>query len=108
MVHAVVAILVELSVFAKMVELIRGCDVKVVIPFIVVAPLKVVAPLNVVAPLKVVVEVAVPKVIVPVVKLAPIVIAEVTEEALITLTVAVEMFKAETLIEDRVCVPDQL
>ena len=102
MVHAVVATLVELSVFAKMVELIRGCEEKVAIPFIVVAPL------NVVAPLKVVVEVPVPKVIVPVVKLAPIVMAEVTEEALITLTVAVEMFKAETLIEDRVCVPDQL
>ena len=101
MVHAVVAILVELSVFAKMVELIRGCDVKVAIPFIVVAPF------NVVAPLKVVVEVPVPKVIVPVVKLAPIVIAEVTEDALITLTTAVEIFKAETLIEDRVCVPDQ-
>jgi hypothetical protein len=76
-----------------MVELIRGCEVKVAIPFIVVAPLKVV------------VEVAVPKVIEPVVKLAPMVMAEVTEEALITLTVAVEIFKAETLIEDRVCVP---
>jgi hypothetical protein len=73
-----------------MVELIRGCDVKVAIP------------------LKVVVEVPVPKVIVPVVKLAPIVIAEVTEEALITLTTAVEIFKAETLIEDRVCVPVQV
>ena len=84
MVQAVVAILVELSVFAKMVELIRGCDVKVVIPFIVV------------------VEVPVPKVIEPVVKLAPIVMDEVTEDALITLTVAVEIFKAETLIEDRV------
>jgi hypothetical protein len=43
----------------------------------------------------------------PVVKLVPINIEEVTEEALITLTVAVDMFKAETLIEDRVCVPDQ-
>jgi hypothetical protein len=85
-----------------MVELIRGCDVKVAIPFIVVAPLKVVAPFNVV------VEVAVPNVIDPVVKLAPIVMAEVTEEALITLTVAVEIFKAETLIEDRVCAPVQL
>jgi hypothetical protein len=84
LVQAVVAILVELSVFAKMVELIRGCDVKVVIPFIVV------------------VEVPVPKVIEPVVKLAPIVMDEVTEDALITLTVAVEIFKAETLIEDRV------
>ena len=84
MVHAVVGIFVLLSVFAKMVELIRGCDVKVVIPFIVV------------------VEVPVPKVIEPVVKLAPIVMDEVTEDALITLTVAVEIFKAETLIEDRV------
>lgn len=102
MVQAVVAILVELSVFAKMVELIRGCEVKVAIPFIVVAPL------NVVAPLKVLVEVAVPKVIVPVVKLAPIVIAEVTEEALITLTTAVEIFKAETLIEEKDCTEDQL
>jgi hypothetical protein len=90
LVQAVVAILVELSVFAKMVELIRGCDVKVAIP------------------LKVVVEVPVPKVIVPVVKLAPMVIAEVTEEALITLTTAVEIFKAETLIEDRVCVEAQV
>ena len=89
------AILVELSVLAKMVELIRGCEEKVV------------APLNVVAPLKVFVEVPVPNVIDPVVKLEPINIEEVTEEALITLTVAVDMFKAETLIEDRVCVPDQ-
>jgi hypothetical protein len=102
LVHAVVATLVELSVFVKMVELMIGCDVKVAIPFTVVAPL------NVVAPLKVVVEVAVPKVIEPVVKLDPIVIAEVIEEALITLTVAVEIFKAETLIEDRVCVPDHV
>ncbi len=90
MVHAVVGIFVELSVLDKMVELIRGCEVKVAIPFTVL------------------VEVAVPKVIEPVVKLAPIVIAEVTEDALITLTTAVEMFKAETLIEYRVCVPVQV
>jgi hypothetical protein len=90
LVHAVVAILVELSVFAKMVELIRGCDVKVAIPF------------------NVLVEVPVPKVIEPVVKLAPIVIAEVTEDALITFTVAVEMFKAETLIEEKDCTEDHV
>lgn len=90
------AILVELSVLAKMVELIRGCEEKVVIP------------LNVAVPLKVFVEVPVPNVIDPVVKLEPINIEEVTEEALITLTTAVEIFKAETLIEDRVCVPDQV
>ena len=89
------AILVELSVLAKMVELIRGCEEKVVIP------------LNVAVPIKVFVEVPVPNVIDPVVKLDPINIEEVTEEALITLTVAVDMFKAETLIEDRVCVPVQ-
>ena len=89
------AIFVELSVLAKMVELIRGCEEKVVIP------------LNVAVPIKVFVEVPVPNVIDPVVKLVPINIEEVTEEALITLTVAVDMFKAETLIEDRVCVPDQ-
>ena len=89
------AILVELSVLDKIVELIKGCEEKVVIP------------LNIVAPLKVFVEVPVPNVIDPVVKLEPINIEEVTEEALITLTVAVDMFKAETLIEDRVCVPDQ-
>ena len=83
------AIFVELSVLAKMVELIRGCEEKVVIPF------------------NKFVEVPVPNVIDPVVKLEPINIEEVTEEALITLTVAVDMFKAETLIEDRVCVPDQ-
>jgi len=40
--------------------------------------------------------------------LAPIVIAEATEEALITLTTAVEIFKTDTLIEDRLCVPVQL
>ena len=84
------AILVELSVLAKMVELIRGCEEKVV------------------APLNVFVEVPVPNVIDPVVKLDPINIEEVTEEALITLTVAVEIFKADTLIEDSVCVPDQV
>jgi len=95
LVQAVVGILVELSVFAKMVELIRGCEEKVVIP------------LNVVAPFKAVVEVPEPIAIDPVVKLDPINIEEVTEEALITLTTAVDMFKAETFIEDRVCVPDQ-
>jgi hypothetical protein len=49
-----------------------------------------------------------PRVRVPVVKLDPTVIAEVTEEALITLTTAVDIFKTETLIEDRLCVPVQL
>jgi hypothetical protein len=90
-----VAILVELSVLTRTVELIKGCEEKVVIP------------LNVAVPIKVFVEVPVPNVIDPVVKLDPINIEEVTEEALITLTTAVDMFKAETLIEDRVCVPDQ-
>ena len=96
MVQAVVAIFVELSVLTRIVELIRGCEEKVAVP------------LNVVPPLKVFVEVPVPNVIDPVVKLEPINIEEVTEEALITLTTAVDMFKAETLIEDRVCVPDQV
>ena len=81
--------MVELSVLDKIVELIKGCDEKVVIP------------------LNVFVEVPEPNVIVPVVKLDPINIEEVTEEALITFTVAVEIFKAETLIEEKVCVPDQ-
>jgi hypothetical protein len=90
LVQAVVGILVELSVLDKIVELIKGCDEKVVIP------------------LNVFVEVPEPNVIVPVVKLDPINIEEVTEEALITLTVAVEIFKADTLIEDRVCVPVQV
>jgi hypothetical protein len=85
-----VAILVELSVLTRTVELIRGCEEKVVIP------------------LNVFVEVPVPNVIDPVVKLEPINIEEVTEEALITLTVAVDMFKAETLIEDRVCTEDHV
>jgi len=89
LVQAVVGILVELSVLDKIVELIKGCDEKVVIP------------------LNVFVEVPEPNVIVPVVKLDPINIEEVTEEALITFTVAVEIFKAETLIEEKVCVPDQ-
>ena len=90
------AIFVELSVLTRIVELIKGCEEKVVIP------------LNVAVPLNVFVEVPVPNVIDPVVKLDPINIEEVTEEALITLTTAVDMFKAETLIEDRVCVPDQV
>jgi hypothetical protein len=90
LVQAVVGILVELSVLDKIVELIKGCDEKVVIP------------------LNVFVEVPEPNVIVPVVKLDPINIEEVTEEALITLTVAVEIFKADTLIEDRICVPVQV
>ena len=90
------AILVELSVLDKIVELIKGCEEKVVIP------------LNVAVPLNVLVEVPVPNVIDPVVKLEPINIEEVTEEALITLTVAVDMFKAETLIEDRVCTEDHV
>ncbi len=83
------AIFVELSVLTRIVELIKGCEEKVAVP------------------LNVFVEVPVPNVIDPVVKLEPINIEEVTEEALITLTTAVEIFKAETLIEDRVCVPDQ-
>jgi len=90
LVQAVVGIFVLLSVLDKIVELIKGCDEKVVIP------------------LNVFVEVPEPNVIVPVVKLDPINIEEVTEEALITLTVAVEIFKADTLIEDRVCVPVQV
>ena len=49
-----------------------------------------------------------PRVRVPVVKLDPTVIAEATEEALITFTTAVETFKAETLIEERLCVPVQV
>ena len=68
LVHAVVGIFVLLSVFARMVELIRGCDVKVVTPF------------------KVEVEVAVPIATEPVVKFAPILIAEDTDEPLIVFT----------------------
>ncbi len=59
-------------------------------------------------PMTVVDAFAEPRVRVPVVKLDPTVIAEVTEEALITLTTAVDIFKTETLIEDRLCVPVQL
>jgi hypothetical protein len=77
-VHAVVAILVELSVFNKGDELIKGCEV------------------NVVAPLNVEVDVAVPIVTDPVVKFPPIIIAEVAELALIVFTFAVDIFKEET------------
>ena len=83
-VHAVVAILVELSVFNKGDELIKGCEVNVATPF------------NVVAPLNVVVDVAVPIVTDPVVKFPPKVIAEVAELALIVFTFAVDIFKEET------------
>ena len=95
-VHAVVAILVELSVFNKGDELIKGCEVNVATPFNVVAPLNVVAPVNVVAPLNVEVDVAVPIVTDPVVKFPPKVIAEVAELALIVFTFAVDIFKEET------------
>ena len=56
--HAVVAIFVELFVLAKMVEVIRGCEVNVVIPF------------------KVVVDVPVPTATDPPDKFAPIVSTE--------------------------------
>ena len=49
-----------------------------------------------------------PRVRVPVVKLDPTVIAEATEDALITLTTAVETFKTDTLIEENVCTEDQV
>jgi hypothetical protein len=77
-VQAVVAILVELSVLAKMVELIKGCEV------------------NVVTPLKLEVEVAVPILMDPVVKLAPTVMADVAELAFMTLTKAVDIFNKDT------------
>jgi hypothetical protein len=90
LVQAVVAILVELSVLVKMVELIRGCEV------------------NVVTPLKLEVEVAVPILMDPVVKLAPIVMADVAELAFITLTDKVETFRTETFATEKFCVPDQV
>jgi hypothetical protein len=90
LVHAVVAILVELSVFVKMVELIKGCEVNVVIP------------------LKLEVEVSVPIVMVPVVKLPPIVIAEVTELAFMTFTKAVDIFNKDTFTVEKVCIPDHV
>ena len=49
-----------------------------------------------------------PRLRVPAVKLAPTVIADKADDAFMTLTAAVEMFNAETLIEDRVCVPLQI
>lgn len=94
LVHDVVAILEVLSVLSRA-GIIKGCEEKVVIP------------------LNIFVEVAVPIAIVPVVKLAPIFIAEVTDEALIILTNAVDIFSTETLITEpftleKLCVPDQL
>jgi hypothetical protein len=95
LVQAVVAILVELSVLVKMVELIRGCEV------------------NVVTPLKLEVEVAAPMVMVPVVKLVPIFISDVAELAFITLTDKVETFRTdtfatETFAVEKFCVPDHV
>ena len=82
-VQAVVAILVELSVFAKMVELIKGCEVNVVIP------------------LKLEVEVAVPILMDPVVKLAPTVMADVAELAFMTFTKAVDIFNKDTFTPEK-------
>jgi hypothetical protein len=95
LVQAVVAILVELSVLVKMVELIRGCEV------------------NVVTPLKLEVEVSVPMVMVPVVKLVPIFMKELVELAFITLTDKVETFRTdtfatETFAVEKFCVPDHV
>ena len=95
MVHAVVAILEVLSVLSKA-GIIKGCEEKVV------------TPLNVEPPLKLDVEVAVPIAIVPVVKLDPIFMAEVTDEALITFTMAVETLSTETFTLEKDCVPDQV
>jgi hypothetical protein len=61
-----------------MVELIEGCEV------------------NVVTPLKLEVEVAVPILMDPVVKLAPTVMADVAELAFMTLTKAVDIFNKDT------------
>ena len=49
-----------------------------------------------------------PRLRVPVVKLAPTVIADKADDAFMTFTAAVEIFNTETLIEDRVCVPLQI
>jgi hypothetical protein len=89
LVHTVVAILDVLSVLSRA-GIIKGCEEKVVIP------------------LNVFVELAVPISIVPVVKLAPIFIAEVTDEALIILTNAVDIFSTETFTLEKFCVPDQV
>jgi hypothetical protein len=79
-VQAVVAILVELSVFAKMVELMIGCEV------------------NVVTPLKVELEDAVPILIEPVVKLPPIVMEEL---AFMTLTDKVDTLRTDTFATEK-------
>jgi len=76
----VVATFVELSVFAKMVDVISGCEV------------------NVVTPLKVDVDVAVPKVKDPVVKLAPIVMEEL---AFMTLTDKVDTLRTDTFATEK-------
>jgi hypothetical protein len=95
LVHTVVAILDVLSVLSRA-GIIKGCEEKVVIP------------LNVEPPLNVFVELAVPISIVPVVKLEPIFMAEVTDEALIILTNAVDIFSTETFTLEKFCVPDQV
>ena len=84
--HAVVAILVELSVLARIVELIRGCDEKVV------------------TPLNMEVEVPVPKVSDPPDKLVPIVISEVAELAFMIFTVRVEAFRSDTFVVPNIVV----
>jgi hypothetical protein len=79
--HAVVAILVVLFVLAKMVEVIRGCEVKVVIPF------------------KVVVDVAEPTASVPPDKLVPSVIAELIVVGCIVFTYIVDVLTVDALID---------
>jgi hypothetical protein len=67
-----------------MVELIKGCEV------------------NVVTPLKLEVEVAVPILIEPVVKLPPMFMSEVTELAFMTFTKAVDIFNKDTFAVKKV------
>jgi hypothetical protein len=81
--HAVVGIFVVLSVFTRIVEDMRGCEEKVVIP------------LTVVAPLKVLVEELVPISIELVDKLVPILNVE---EPLIVFTYKVDVFRSDALI----------
>jgi len=81
--HAVVGIFVLLSVFTRIVEDIRGCEEKVVIPLIVVDPLKVL------------VEELVPISIELVDKLVPILNVE---EPLIVFTYKVDVFRSDALI----------
>ena len=89
MVHAVVAIFELLFVLSRA-GIMRGCAEKVV------------------TPLKVEVEVPVPIAIDPVVKLAPIVMAEVTELAFMTFTHRVDTLRTEEFAVEKDCTAFQV